>query len=207
MTPETAKPRRLQGAYVSDDEIKRVVDFLKNACHHETEYQEEIVLKPGNNTGTSFDFNASGSDDELFEEAKETVIRSGKASASLLQRRLRIGYARAARLIDLMETAGIVSAANGAKPRDILVDKNQSFAKAPTSFEPAADMAESEDEDAGNDDDEITEDIPFDFTKNETATDQNDTHLEDNDDKTEESALDTETISKIKRSNEEDEIY
>lgn len=120
MSPETAKPRRLQGAFVSDDEIKRVVDFLRKVCDYRTEYQEEILNKPSG--ATSFDFQGCG-DDELFEEAKNIVVRSGKASASLLQRRLRVGYARAARLIDLLEDAGIVGPSEGAKPRDILIDR------------------------------------------------------------------------------------
>ena len=123
MTPTTAKPRRLQGAYVSDDEIKRVVDFLRHAAG-EPDYQTEITDKAATSGSTSFDFNGGGdSDDDLFDEAKKLVIESGKASASYLQRRLRIGYARAARLIDLMEEAGIVGPGDGAKPRDILVDK------------------------------------------------------------------------------------
>ena len=121
MTPTTAKPRRLQGAYVSDDEIKRVVDFLRHACG-DADYQTEITDKPTSSGSTSFDF-SGGSDDDLFDEAKKLVIESGKASASYLQRRLRIGYARAARLIDLMEEGGIVGPGEGAKPRDILVDK------------------------------------------------------------------------------------
>ncbi|MBI5077157.1 DNA translocase FtsK [Candidatus Falkowbacteria bacterium] len=120
MSPETAKPRRLQGAFVSDDEIKRVVDFSRKASDYQTEYQEEILNKPSG--VTSFDFQGGG-DDELFEEARNVVVRSGKASASLLQRRLRVGYARAARLIDLLEDAGIVGPAEGAKPRDILIDR------------------------------------------------------------------------------------
>ena len=120
MSPETAKPRRLQGAFVSDDEIKRVVDFLRKACDYQTEYHDEILNKQSG--ATSFDFQG-GADDELFEEAKKIVVQSGKASASLLQRRLRVGYARAARLINLLEEAGIVGPAEGAKPRDILVDR------------------------------------------------------------------------------------
>ncbi len=64
-------------------------------------------------------------DDDLFEEAKALVIQSGKASASLLQRRLRVGYARAARLLDLLEQAGIIGPSDGAKPRDILVADEQ----------------------------------------------------------------------------------
>ena len=128
MTPTTAKPRRLQGAYVSDDEIKRVVDFLRHAAG-EPDYQTEITDKAATSGSTSFDFNGGGdSDDDLFDEAKKLVIESGKASASYLQRRLRIGYARAARLIDLMEEAGIVGPGDGAKPRDILVDKVSALA-------------------------------------------------------------------------------
>ncbi len=123
MTPRTSKPRRIQGAFVSDEEIKRVVDFLKNACDGEPDYQEEVTEKP--NATSSFDFKGGSGDDgdELFEEAKNLILESGKASASYLQRRLRVGYARAARLIDLLEEAGIVGPASGAKPRDILIDK------------------------------------------------------------------------------------
>ncbi len=128
MTPQTATPRRLQGTYLSDDEIKNVVNFLHKACETPPEYNNEIVAKPTNNAGTSFDFNKNGGDDdggdELFEEAKDIVIRAGKASTSFLQRRLRIGYARAARLVDLLEDAGIVGPGDGAKPREILVDKS-----------------------------------------------------------------------------------
>jgi S-DNA-T family DNA segregation ATPase FtsK/SpoIIIE len=126
MTPEASTTRRLQGTYLSDDEIKNVVNFLHKACGEPPEYNNEIVAKPSNQGNSSFDFNKNDDDDggdELFDEAKDIVIRAGKASTSFLQRRLRIGYARAARLIDLLEDAGIVSAGDGAKPRDILVDK------------------------------------------------------------------------------------
>lgn len=126
MSPQTAKPFRLQGAYISDHEKNNIVNFLRNACGNAPDYQEEIMDKPS--SATSFDFQG-GSDDELFNEAKEIVVRSGKASASLLQRRLRIGYARAARLIDLLEEAGIVGPGEGAKPREILIDKIEALTK------------------------------------------------------------------------------
>jgi S-DNA-T family DNA segregation ATPase FtsK/SpoIIIE len=125
MSPSSSTPRRLQGTYVTDDEIKSVVTFLKNACPGEPDYNDEIVAKSSG--ASSFDFNggknSSDDQDELFAEAKEEVIKSGKASASYLQRRLGVGYARAAKLIDMLEESGIVGPGNGAKPRDILVDK------------------------------------------------------------------------------------
>ena len=105
MSQDSSRPRRIQGAYVSDDEIKRVVDYLKDACDEEIQYLDDVTSKPSN--GTSFDFeggnNGGGADDDLFDEAKKLVIESGKASASYLQRRLRVGYSRAARLIDLLK--------------------------------------------------------------------------------------------------------
>jgi len=143
MTPQTATPRRIQGTYLSDDEIKNVVTFLQDACEAPPEYNTEIVAKP-NGGGTSFDFNNNDDDggDELLEEAKEIVVHAGKASTSFLQRRLRVGYARAARLIDLLEDAGIVGPADGAKPREILVDKNTNISM--KRAEPKIEEAEKE---------------------------------------------------------------
>jgi len=123
MSQDLSKPRRLQGAFISDDEIKRVAKFLKDACGNEANYQEEILEKHG--SPSSFEFYQSGGNgdgDPLLSDAKEVVVQAGRASASLLQRRLRVGYARAARLIDLLENEGIVGPADGAKPRDILVN-------------------------------------------------------------------------------------
>jgi len=122
MSPQTSKPKRLQGSYVSEAEIKRVAKFLKDLSG-EPEYQEEILEKQS--TPSNFDF-SSGSrggadEDALLPDAKEVIVQAGKASASLLQRRLRVGYARAARLIDLLEDQGIVGPADGAKPRDVLI--------------------------------------------------------------------------------------
>jgi S-DNA-T family DNA segregation ATPase FtsK/SpoIIIE len=94
----------------------------------EPEYNEEIVTSQGLRVEAGLGFGLSGSetDDELYEEAKEVVIQAGKASASLLQRRLRIGYARAARLLDMLEEKGVVGPADGAKPREVFIDEGES---------------------------------------------------------------------------------
>ncbi|QQS22864.1 DNA translocase FtsK 4TM domain-containing protein [bacterium] len=118
---ETTKPRRIQGTLVIEKEVHKVVDFFKNQAGAVI-YNEEIVDKPKKGLGIPgmSDSGGGGSDeDDLFEEAKEEVLRAGKASASLLQRRLRVGYARAARLLDILEDAGIVGPADGAKPREV----------------------------------------------------------------------------------------
>jgi S-DNA-T family DNA segregation ATPase FtsK/SpoIIIE len=120
----SAKPRRVQGAYVSDKEVKKVTDYLKQAG--QPEYQEEVAVSRADQTRASpgFSFEAgTETEDELLSEAKEVVIQAGKASASLLQRRLRVGYARAARLLDVLEEQGVVGPADGAKPREVFIDE------------------------------------------------------------------------------------
>lgn len=118
--PDLGKPKRLQGAFVRDHEIKKIIDYLKS--QDEPEYLEEVTQKPAIGAASipGFDF-ASDSDDELLSDAKEVIVQAGKASASLLQRRLKVGYARAARLLDLLEEQGIIGPSDGAKPRDILL--------------------------------------------------------------------------------------
>lgn len=120
-SPEISKPRRLQGAFVSDDEIKRVVSFLKDefdAPAYDVSVTEKqqvpltIMSEPGSD------------EDPLLPDAKEVILQAGKASASLLQRRLKIGYARAARLLDLLEAAGFIGPGEGAKPREVLAKTN-----------------------------------------------------------------------------------
>ncbi|MFA6131283.1 MAG: DNA translocase FtsK 4TM domain-containing protein [Patescibacteria group bacterium] len=115
-TPELSKPKRLQGAYVSDEEIERVVKFLKAEGEPDYNYQVTEDVRTGGSVFSSED------SDPLLEEAIQIVLESGKASTSFLQRRMRIGYSRAARIIDLMEQVGVVGEGQGAKPRDILVD-------------------------------------------------------------------------------------
>lgn len=123
---ELSKPLRVQGSFVTEDEMKKVIKFIKE--NNELPEPNPDALAGGDPEAAGgglplFDQMASGdSDDELLADAIEEVRRAGKASASLLQRRLKVGYARAARLIDIMEEKGIVGPGDGAKPREILVD-------------------------------------------------------------------------------------
>lgn len=134
ISAEVVKPKRIQGAFVSDKEVKKVVSFInENNKKLETEKIDESLLE--NNLSQSlegainapgeFSNNGFGGDDPLYEEAKRIVFEAKKASASLLQRRLRVGYARAARLIDILEEKGVVGPAEGAKPRTILADYSE----------------------------------------------------------------------------------
>lgn len=116
---ELGKPKRIQGVYVSEKEIKRVTDWIKDQGG-EPEYREEVLEKQ--KSSSLLNLSSNGVEDNLFDEAKEIVMQAKKASASLLQRRLRIGYARAARLLDILEEKGIVGPADGARPRKILID-------------------------------------------------------------------------------------
>jgi DNA segregation ATPase FtsK/SpoIIIE, S-DNA-T family len=136
---EAVDLRRVQGVFVSEEEIKRVVDFIKNQKFGKIEdsLENEIDVSETKATGShngevkiakyaeKIDFDsieASDQEDVLYEEAKKLVIQAGKASSSLLQRRLRIGYSRAARLVDILEERGVVGAADGAKPREVFTD-------------------------------------------------------------------------------------
>jgi len=130
LSARSPKPKRIQGVFVSESEVKRVVKSIKSQLDGEVEYDEEVtatqrVSFSGKMTGA---FGGDQEGDELYEEAKDTVIKSGKASASLLQRRLRVGYARAARLLDILEANGVIGQADGSKPREILVDSPVSAA-------------------------------------------------------------------------------
>lgn len=119
LSAELSTPKRIQGCYVGDNDIRKVVDYVQSQMDEPVEYVEGVTEKRAQ--GGVNDAGYDGDDDELYDEAKETVVRSGKASASLLQRRLKVGYARAARLLDLLEERGIIGPGDGAKPRQILV--------------------------------------------------------------------------------------
>ena len=127
LSGDSNKPRRIQGVFISEEEVKKIADFLKNQKEESAEeYNKEIV----ESKKSSLEFNAEGSDvdvdeDLLYDDAVEVVKNAGKASASLLQRRLRVGYARAARLLDIMEDKGIVGPADGAKPREVYMDNEE----------------------------------------------------------------------------------
>lgn len=118
---DMAKPKRIQGGLVSEQEVKRVVDFLREQSAGPV-FEEAILqthFENGRREGGAGD--SSEEDDPLYPEARAIVIEAGKASASFLQRRLKMGYARAARMLDLMEAEGLIGPADGAKPREILM--------------------------------------------------------------------------------------
>lgn len=119
LSSDQPQPKRVQGVFLKDKEIRQVTDFIKKQAP--AVYDDTIsTYRSGLREGVH-GIGGEGGDDELFEEAKQLVIQAGKASASLLQRRLKVGYARAARLLDLLEAEGIIGPSDGAKPRDILV--------------------------------------------------------------------------------------
>jgi len=121
--PEQAKPTRVQGAYVSEPEIKNLIDFLKK--QGEASYTEEVTTTPISGKDKKGDDLAEK--DELFDEAARVVCRYKRASASLLQRRLSVGYARAARILDQLEEAGIVGPSEGSKPRELLIENPDEY--------------------------------------------------------------------------------
>ena len=127
VSPQITKPKRIQGAYVSEKEVTNVVNFI--ASHYTEEPRDKLseALNEEIEKGVRQEetFGTMG-DDPLYEDAKRLVIETRKASASFLQRRLRIGYARAARLLDMLEERGVVGPSKGAKPRDVyLEEENQ----------------------------------------------------------------------------------
>lgn len=132
LAPDSSKPTRIQSAYVSEDEVNRLVDFIINKSGLEkvenglAEDLEEFIHSPYANT-INFEELDKVADDELYPEAYNIVVKAGKASASLLQRKLRIGYARAARLLDLLEEKGVVGPVDGAKPREVFIKEKENY--------------------------------------------------------------------------------
>lgn len=127
--PEQSKPMRIQGAYVSEKEVNKVVEFFKSRPV-QVEYTEEVLSQPaGAMSGKGGGGGAGGGDghDQLFIDALRLVCQHDKASASLLQRRLSVGYARAARILDQLEQEGIIGPAEGSKPRDVFVKDPDEF--------------------------------------------------------------------------------
>lgn len=125
---DMGSPERLQSAFISEDEVKKMVAFI--AEHNGEVMEGEIALTGNNISKESGIFDATigdEADDDMYEEARETVIQAGKASTSFLQRKLGVGYARAARLIDMLEERGVVGPGSGAKPRDVLEKGPESF--------------------------------------------------------------------------------
>ncbi|MDO8429309.1 MAG: DNA translocase FtsK 4TM domain-containing protein [Candidatus Daviesbacteria bacterium] len=128
LPPDASKPLRIQGVYLSDQEINNLINYLKS-LGIAPQYSSEVTDMPVGRIGGKGGSSGGGADDrdELFEEAVRTVCQYDRASASLLQRRLRVGYARAARMLDELEAAGIVSPGEGSKPRDVLVRNAEEY--------------------------------------------------------------------------------
>jgi len=126
LSGELAKPQRLQSAFITEEETKRVVDYLKK----QTDMHELDAISFDSDQGNNSDaFFASAVDDEdeddLYPDAKQAVVEAGKASTSYLQRKLRVGYSRAARLMDILEEKGVIGPQDGSKPREILAGNDE----------------------------------------------------------------------------------
>jgi len=134
LPPDQAKPRRIQGPFITEKEVNQVVKFLR-AQVPEVHYTQEVTQPEDDFVGSlsSIGGNGAGEKDPLFKQAIGIISQFDKASASLLQRRLSIGYARAARLLDQLEAAGFVSQAEGSKPREVI--KRQGIATETTTLE------------------------------------------------------------------------
>ena len=115
LRPGESKLIRAQGSLINDNEIERIVDFIKSQA--EPVYDEEILKEQQKSVFVN------GQKDEFYDQAVKVIMESGQASVSILQRRLRLGYTRAARIIDMMEQEGIIGSFEGSKPRKILIDR------------------------------------------------------------------------------------
>lgn len=121
LPPGSAKLERAQGAFVSDEEVEQIVNFCANQTEQRFEESIQQVIESGGGSGDGGGEEVSDADEETLERCMEVLRAEGKASTSLLQRRLRLGYTRAARMIDILEARGIVGPADGAKPREVLI--------------------------------------------------------------------------------------
>ncbi len=128
LSPEIGKPKRIQGAFVSEKEVNKVVEFLASKYKKEKTEDFEVKLEEA---GEKIELSEPQffDEDPLYEEAKRVVIEAKKASASLLQRRLKIGYARAARLLDMLEERGVIGPARGSKPREVYIKEENEWQK------------------------------------------------------------------------------
>jgi len=130
LSGEMSKPKRIQSAFISEEEVKRVTKYLKK--NYEEELPEGFDITGDTNGNIDFGsisssgggFGDDGNEDDLYEDARIAVTEAGKASTSYIQRKLRVGYARAARLMDMLEERGVIGPQDGAKPRGI-IDSNE----------------------------------------------------------------------------------
>jgi S-DNA-T family DNA segregation ATPase FtsK/SpoIIIE len=196
---DAGKPRRVQGVYTSDKEVSDVVKFIRKQAG-EFEY-EEIIPEPVEQTG--MDGQVMALDDPLLEEAKQLVIKTGKASASFFQRRFRIGYARAASLLDMLEQLDLVGPADGSKPREVLSRSGNS-----NILELGKDESLGELDDVVKDDVDI-EDIPI-SRKKEEETEESDNEEDngenaENEEESEENSEDEEEEPEDEEEDDEDD--
>ena len=124
------KPTRIQGTFVRDEEISRVLDFIKSSATVQydeamIEAMEKHAIQDGKKGSSGADSDEDSDSDPMFKQAVEVVIDAGQASTSLLQRRCKLGYARAARIMDEMEQKGVIGPSEGAKPRAVLISRQQ----------------------------------------------------------------------------------
>ena len=124
------KPTRIQGTFVRDEEISRVLDFIKSSATVQydeamIEAMEKHAIQDGKKGSSGADSDDDSDSDPMFQQAVDVVIDAGQASTSLLQRRCKLGYARAARIMDEMEEKGIIGPYEGAKPRAVLISRQQ----------------------------------------------------------------------------------
>ena len=132
-SPIGKKPLRVQGCYVSDEEVEEVVGFIKSNLTQAVEYDKRIIAdieqraaaEEGGKKGKGGDIDSDGDSDPLLMEAVDVILDAGQASTSYLQRRLKVGYARAARLMDELEDRGIVGPQDGSKPRELQITRSQ----------------------------------------------------------------------------------
>lgn len=184
-TAALSKPVRIQGAFITEEELKNVVKYLKGK--EAPVYDESITKKQKGGTANMFGGPADDQD-PLFHEAQEAILEAGKASASFLQRRLRVGYARAARILDELEEAGIIGPSNGSKPREILVTEREVPSTMGMGQEHNvydAEVEEDEEEEPEEDEeileDEIEEDEDEDYDEEDELEDE-DEELDEEDD-------------------------
>ena len=111
---------RVQGAFISDSEVNKVIDYVKSQVE-EVDYNQDVLTRIERTDSTDSDDEG----DELLSDAIDLVVRSGQASVSMLQRRFRIGYNRAARIMDMMEARGIVGMQDGSRPRQVLMTQEE----------------------------------------------------------------------------------
>jgi len=133
MSGDMSKPERLQSAFITEPEVKKLAKYLID--NYENEVPQEIDFSQSNSSSSVFESSLDDEEDDLYEEARVEVVTAGKASTSYLQRKLGVGYARAARLMDMLEERSVVGPGSGAKPREVLIKSENAVPAAVEEFE------------------------------------------------------------------------